>query len=101
MKRWGPTSTQSISERRGASPGDMSELNLDCIAGLHRSALVWLFSVKFNARNVCAHCSPLVPVQFSGSVMSDTLQPHGLQHASPPCPSPTPGVYSNSWPLSR
>ena len=30
-----------------------------------------------------------------------TLRPHGLQHASPPCPSPTPGVYSNSCPLSR
>ena len=33
--------------------------------------------------------------------MSDSLQPHGLQHASPPCPSPTPGVYSDSCPLSR
>ena len=33
--------------------------------------------------------------------MSDSLQPHVLQHARPPCPSPTPGVYSNSCPLSR
>ena len=33
--------------------------------------------------------------------MSDSLQPHELQHTSPPCPSPTPGVYSNSFPLSR
>ena len=32
--------------------------------------------------------------------MSDSLWPHGLQHARPPCPSPTPGVYSNSCPLS-
>ena len=40
-------------------------------------------------------------VQFSCSVMSDSLQPHGLQHARLPCPSPTPGVYSNSCPLSR
>ena len=39
-------------------------------------------------------------VQFSHSVMSDSLWPHGLQHARPPCPSPTPGVYSNSCPLS-
>ena len=38
---------------------------------------------------------------FSCSVMSDSLQPHGLQHGRPPCPSPTPGVYSNSCPLSR
>ena len=38
---------------------------------------------------------------FSRSVMSNSLRPHGLQHARPPCPSPTPGVYSNSCPLSR
>ena len=40
-------------------------------------------------------------VQSSRSVMSDFLQPHGLQHARPPCPSPTPRVYSNSCPLSQ
>ena len=33
--------------------------------------------------------------------MSDSLRPHGLQHARPPCPSLTPGVYPNSYPLSR
>ena len=38
--------------------------------------------------------------QFSHSVVSDSLWPHGLQHARPPCPSPTPGVYPNSCPLS-
>ena len=40
-------------------------------------------------------------VQFSCSVMSDTLWPHGPQHARPPCPSPIPRVYSSSSPLSR
>ena len=40
-------------------------------------------------------------VQFSCSVISDSLQPHGLQHTRPPCPSPTPGVYSSSCPLSQ
>ena len=35
-------------------------------------------------------------VQFSHSVMSDSLQPHESQHTRPPCPSPTPGVHSNS-----
>ena len=39
-------------------------------------------------------------VQFSSSVLSDSLRPQGLQYARPPCPSPTPGVYSNSCPLS-
>ena len=39
--------------------------------------------------------------QFSRSVVSDSLQPHESQHARPPYPSPTPGVYSNSCPSSR
>ena len=38
-------------------------------------------------------------VQFSRSVMSNSLQPHELQHSRPPCPSPTPRVYPNSRPL--
>ena len=40
-------------------------------------------------------------VQFRCSVVSDSLWPHGLQHARPPCPSPTSRVYSHSCPLSR
>ena len=40
-------------------------------------------------------------VQFSHSVMSNSLQHHGVQHARPPCPSPAPGVYSNLCPLSQ
>ena len=43
----------------------------------------------------------LFSFQFSRSVVSDSLRPHGLQHARPPCPSPTPGACSNSCPLSR
>ena len=40
-------------------------------------------------------------VQFSHSVVSDSLQLHGLQHIRPPCPSPTPGIYRNLCPLSQ
>ena len=40
-------------------------------------------------------------VQFSRSVVSDSFRPHESQHSRPPCPSPTPGVYSNSCPLSQ
>ena len=53
------------------------------------------------------NCAPTVKskasssVQFSHSVMSDFLWPHGLQHARLPCPSPTPRACSNSCPLSR
>ena len=40
-------------------------------------------------------------VQFSCSIVSDCLRPHGSQHTRPPCPSPAPGVYLNSCPSSR
>ena len=43
---------------------------------------------------------PYLMAQFSYSVMSNFLQPHGLQHTRLPCPSPTPGVHSNSCPSS-
>ena len=44
--------------------------------------------------------SSVQSVQFSLSVVSDALRPHELQHARPPCPSPTPGVHSDSCPSS-
>ena len=43
----------------------------------------------------------MVSVQFSRSVMSDSLRPHESHHARPPCPSPTSGVHSNSCPSSQ
>ena len=45
--------------------------------------------------------SALHKIQFISVAQSDSLWPHGLQHARPPCPTPTPRVYSNSCPLSR
>ena len=48
-----------------------------------------------------AACMWLTSVQFSRSVVSDSLRPHESQHARPPCPPPTPRVYSNSFPLSQ
>ena len=45
-----------------------------------------------------AHCWKLI--QFSFSVVSSSLWPHGLQHARPPCPPPTPGVHSDSCSLN-
>ena len=46
-------------------------------------------------------CMCVYSVQFSRSVMSDSLRPHELQHARPPCPSPAPRVHSNSCRSSR
>ena len=53
------------------------------------------FKDKF--KDTCSFSS----VQFSRSIMSDSLQPHESQHTRPPCPSPTPGVHPNSRPLSQ
>ena len=49
----------------------------------------------------CFHWGDRSSVQFSHSVVFNSWWPHGLQHARLPCPSPTPGAYSNSCPLSR
>ena len=46
------------------------------------------------------HCTRISSVKFSCSVISESLQFHGLQHTRLPCPSPTPGVCSNSHPSS-
>ena len=51
-------------------------------------------------RNV-SFCFHLLSVQFSRSVVSDSLRPHEPQHARPPCPSPPPGVHSDSRPSSQ
>ena len=49
----------------------------------------------------CQATGKFSSVQFSHSVMSDSLRPHESQHARPPCPSPTPRVHSDSRPLSQ
>ena len=51
-------------------------------------------------QDMCFGADQFSSVQFSHSFMSDSLWPHGLQHARPPCPSPTPRAYSNSCPFS-
>ena len=50
---------------------------------------------------VCACVHQIRSDQISRSVVSDSLRPHESQHARPPCPSPTPGVHSDSRPSSR
>ena len=59
-------------------------------------------SVTFSivSTTICHSTATLSSVQFSRSVVSDSAT-HGLQHARPPCPSPTPGIYPNSCPLSQ
>ena len=61
---------------------------------------LYIFKVS---KLTCWHSLKVIfsSVQFSRSVVSDSLRPHELQHTKPPCPSPTPGVYSNSCSSSR
>ena len=67
------------------------------------SVVVRLWAECFsNVISMCSFNFFTFSVQFSSvAPLRSTLWPHGLQYASPPCPSPTPGVYSNSCPLSR
>ena len=60
----------------------------------------WTITIKSQKSRRQGHCLEC-SVQFSHSVVSNSLKPHGLQHVRLPCPSPTPGVYSNSCPLSQ
>ena len=73
-----------------------------------RSRLIWLWklTIKSNriqiAVNQKSNCVfQFSSVQFSRSVVSDSLRPHELQHARPPCPSPVPRVHSDSRPSSQ
>ena len=67
----------------------------------------WLLTISFwnvQGRLVRPLGKPafILPVQFSSVAQScPTLRPHGLQHARPPCPSPAPEIYSDSFPLSQ
>ena len=75
----------------------MPQIHLDCISSLQRRQL------KINPTGDISLAGIIAVdeiVQFSRSLLSDTLQPHGLQHTRLPCPSLTPGPCSNSCPLN-
>ena len=65
---------------------------------MDQSFLVYILNINTTNNNLGILT---LSVQFSCSVVSNSLWSHGLQHTRPPHPSPTPGVYSNSCPLSR
>ena len=69
-----------------------------------QAAVLILPQIKLNSQlssctSVLSHHK--LSVKYSLSVVSDSLRPHRLQKARLPCPSPTPGAYSNSYPLSQ
>ena len=62
--------------------------------------LSWKNNHELSDLKQCKLSADISSVQFSRSVVSDSLWPHGLQHSRPPCPSPTPRAYPNSCPSS-
>ena len=60
-----------------------------------------MYGLRIRCRLNADYSQILGSVQFSRSVMSDSLRTHGLQHARLPCPSPTPGACSNSCPSNQ
>ena len=88
------------------------ELSLPSSNSLHIQSSLAKTSFCLQLQNYKILCNANLPslplkapftssVQFNHSVVSDSLRPHGLKHARPPCPSPTPGACSNSCPSSR
>ena len=59
---------------------------------------IYVYTYIYTHTHIYIHTELYISVQFSHSVVSDSLRPHGPQHARPPCPSPTPRAYSNSYP---
>ena len=93
---------------RAYAVGDVEKMALVKLAKWVKEGNVSYISIGFSGRWILHVLEPLIhhlhewgDVQFSCSVLSKSSWPHGLQHAGPPCPSPTPGVSSNSCPSSR
>ena len=85
IKLYGPCLSSSSAEALSLGGGRLFS---------HLSLSWWITKLKLRWAQFSS-------VQFSHSVVSYSLQPHELQHARPPCPSPTPGVYPNPCPLSQ
>jgi len=68
---------------------------------MRKNSEYWRYQSIFSYSTRIFSCSIFSSVQFSHSIVSDSLWPHGLQDTRPPCPSLTPRAYSHSYPLSR
>ena len=65
------------------------------------SSVILLNSIPLPGYFITGFSLHIISIQFSFSVVSDSLRPHESQHARPPYPTPTPGVHSDSCPSSR
>ena len=97
LKRWCFSCTHPVSTALAAFLWPISRASalIDSVNTVPFPVLVF-----FRPIIILASINPFSSVQFYRSVVSDSLRPHGLKHARPPCPLPTPGIYSNPCPLS-
>ena len=86
------------SHLRGSSADNWSA---SCSAKVPKMLEAGRLLEKVSRISFCNNCTCFRSVQFSRSVVSNSLQPHESQHVRPPCPSPTPGIHSDSCPLSQ
>ena len=104
LLHWGPKAESPLSQRlRPVFVKTLCTLSVCAQTHLPKLPETGLNKGKerYNQSQPMIHVPFAQVVQFSRSVMSDSLRPHELQHARPACPSPTPGVYPYSCPLSR
>ena len=97
---WSPCSLRDSQESSPVS--HFENINSSMLSHLYGPTCNWYWAI-FHILNSSTWLGVVVldsRVQFSCSAMSNSMWPHGLQHARLPCLSPTPGVYSNSCPLS-
>ena len=92
-QKMGKRSKQTFTQRRHAIAKNHMKR---CLTSL----IIIEAQIKTTVRYYLASVT-ISSAQFSHSVMSDSLQPHESQHARPPCPSPTHGVYPNPCPSSQ
>ena len=79
---------------------DQQKANMDGVHWLMEERVIVVPLTEIRKSTSEAFFSPFSSVQFSCSVVSNSLLPHESQHTRPPCPSPAPGVYSDSCPSS-
>ena len=93
----------SITSSMHATPPLWQKVNRNWIAswGQWKRRVKKLLKTQHSKKAKIMASHPISSVQFSRSVMSDSLQPHESQHTRPPCPPPTPRVYLNPWQLSQ
>ena len=113
--RWGSDTTERLHSHFSLSrigEGNGHPLQCSCLENPRDWGAWWaaicrvaqsqtqLKRLSSSSINICTHVR-IISIQFSRSVVSNSLRPHELQHARPPCPSPTPGVYSDSCASSQ